>query len=115
MLFYSLDENAVRVVEEGTYTSVVAFIKRVDDVSAKSEATRILTNLVKAIWVQKDNIELRNQVIEAHIIEPIIELVRTSPYPILKNDGIMGLTILYSDSDYNLTLNAGKVILLYTL
>lgn len=105
-----LDDNAVKIVEEGTYKAVVAFIKRVDDVSAKSEATRILTNLVKTIWVQNDNIDLRNQVIEAHIIEPIIELVRTSPYPILKNDGIMGLTILYSDSENNSTLNAGNKI-----
>ncbi|KAG2233918.1 hypothetical protein INT48_004406 [Thamnidium elegans] len=92
-------ENAVKVIEENTFTSVVSFIKRVDDVAAKSEATRILTNLIKTIWVEKDNIELRNRVIEAHIIEPITELVRTSTYPVLKNDGVMALTLIFSDPD----------------
>lgn len=37
--------------------------------------------------------------IEAHIIEPIIELVRTSTYPVLKNDGVMALTLIFSDPD----------------
>ncbi|GAA5800342.1 hypothetical protein HPULCUR_005769 [Helicostylum pulchrum] len=92
-------ENAVKAIEENTFTSVVSFIKRVDDVAAKSEATRILTNLIKTIWVEKDNLELRNRVIEAHIIEPIIELVRTSTYPVLKNDGVMALTLIFSDPD----------------
>ncbi|KAI9364191.1 armadillo-type protein [Pilaira anomala] len=90
-------QNAVKVVEENTFSSVVSFIKRVDDVAAKSEATRVLTNLIKAIWVEKDNLELRNKVIEAHIIEPIIELVRTSTFPVLKNDGVMALTLIFSD------------------
>jgi hypothetical protein len=85
----------------------VAFIKRVDDVAAKSEATRVLTNLIKTIWVEKDNVELRNQVIEAHIIEPIIELVRTSTFPVLKNDGIMALTLIFSDPESKSVLKKG--------
>lgn len=104
-----LDENAVRIVQENTFTSVVDFIRRVDDVAAKSEATRVLTNLIKAIWVEKDNVELKNQVIEAQIIEPIIELVRTSTFPVLKNDGIMALTIIFSDPDSEFLLKKGKL------
>ncbi|KAG2199927.1 hypothetical protein INT47_009253, partial [Mucor saturninus] len=92
-------ENAVKIIQENAFTSVVAFIKRVDDVAAKSEATRVLTNLIKTIWVEKDNLDIRNQVIEAHIIEPIIELIRTSTHPVLKNDGIMALTLIFSDPE----------------
>lgn len=73
-------------------------MKRVDDVAAKSEATRVLTNLVKTVWVQKDNNDLKMQVMELHIMEPIIELVRTSKFAILKNDGIMALTLIFSES-----------------
>lgn len=85
------------MVESKTLSLVTSFIKRVDDVAAKSEATRVLTNLVKIVWVQNDNQELRKQIIEAHIIRPIIELIRTSTFPILKNDGLMALTLLFSD------------------
>lgn len=107
IFFVLIDDNAVRVVQENTFASVVAFIKRVDDVAAKSEATRVLTNLIKTIWVEKDNLDIRNQVIEAHITEPIIELVRTSTYPVLKNDGIMALTLIFSDPESKSVLSKG--------
>jgi hypothetical protein len=84
-------------VENGALSLVISFIKRVDDVAAKSEATRVLTNLVKTVWVQKDNQTLRRQIIDMQIIEPIIELIRTSTFPILKNDGLMALTLIFSD------------------
>lgn len=74
-------------------------MKRVDDIAAKSEATRVLTNLVKTVWVQKDNNNLRMQLMESHIMEPIIELVRASKFAVLKNDGIMALTLIFSESD----------------
>ncbi|KAI8079536.1 armadillo-type protein [Gilbertella persicaria] len=93
-------ENCKRVIQENnTLSLVTSFIRRVDDVAAKSEATRILTNLIKIVWVQADNTELKSKVIEAHIIEPIIELIQTSTFPILKNDGIMALTLIFSDVD----------------
>lgn len=103
------------MVEENTFSSVVSFIKRVDDVAAKSEATRVLTNLIKAIWVEKDNLELRNKVIEAHIIEPIIELVRTSTFPVLKNDGVMALTLIFSDPGSSSILDKGKIYIFLQL
>lgn len=107
IFFVLIDDNAVRVIQENTFASVVAFIKRVDDVAAKSEATRVLTNLIKTIWVEKDNLDIRNQVIEAHIIEPIIELIRTSTYAVLKNDGIMALTLIFSDPESKSVLSKG--------
>ncbi|RCH80117.1 hypothetical protein CU098_003270, partial [Rhizopus stolonifer] len=93
-------ENCKRVIQENnTLSLVTSFIRRVDDVAAKSEATRILTNLIKIVWVQADNTELKSKVIEADIIEPIIKLIQTSTFPILKNDGIMALTLIFSDVD----------------
>lgn len=94
-----LDNNARRIIQENnTLSLVTGFLKRVDDVAAKSEATRVLTNLVKTVWVQNNNNDLRMQVMEAYIIEPIIELVRTSKFAVLKNDGIMALTLIFSES-----------------
>lgn len=87
---------------------VVDFVRRVDDVAAKSEGTRVLTNLVKTIWVQEDSENIKNKVIEAHVIEPIVELVRTSTFPILKNDGIMALTLIFSTNEANSVLSKGK-------
>ncbi|KAG1116269.1 hypothetical protein G6F42_013736 [Rhizopus arrhizus] len=96
--------NAKRIIQENnTLSLVTGFLKRVDDIAAKSEATRVLTNLVKTVWVQNNNNELRMQVMEAHIMEPIIELVRTSKFAVLKNDGIMALTLLFSESSDNAT------------
>lgn len=104
-----LDKNAKRVIEEtDALTLVVNFINRVDDLAAKSEGTRVLTNLVKTVWVQKDNQDIKNKVTEAHIIEPIIELVRTSTFPILKNDGIMALTLIFSVNEASSVLSKGK-------
>lgn len=99
-----LDNNAKRIIQENnTLTLVTGFLRRVDDIAAKSEATRVLTNLVKTVWVQNNNNELRMQVMEAHIMEPIIELVRTSKFAVLKNDGIMALTLIFSESSDSAT------------
>jgi hypothetical protein len=49
----TIDKNSEKIVSGGsdsTLSLIMAFLKRVDDVAAKSEATRILTNLVKSIW-----------------------------------------------------------------
>ncbi|KAG1473491.1 hypothetical protein G6F56_000924 [Rhizopus delemar] len=92
-------KNAVQVVNEGVLALIVSFIKRVDDPGAKSEATRVLTNLIKTIWVEKNNNALRSKLLETSTIEPIIELICTSQFPILKNDGIMALTLVFSDKE----------------
>ncbi|CEP14143.1 hypothetical protein [Parasitella parasitica] len=93
-------ENAKHIILENTTLSLVTrFLKRVDDVGAKSEATRILTNLIKTVWAEKGNNDLRMQAMEANVLEPIIELVRTTTFVVLKNDGILALTLIFSDSN----------------
>ncbi|KAG1525503.1 hypothetical protein G6F49_006426 [Rhizopus delemar] len=92
-------KNASEVVSKGVLSLIVSFIKRVDDPAAKSEATRVITNLIKTIWVEKNNNNLRNKLLETSTIEPIAELICTSQFPILKNDGIMALTLIFSDKE----------------
>ncbi|KAG1084094.1 hypothetical protein G6F39_013170 [Rhizopus arrhizus] len=92
-------KNASEVVSKGVLSLIVSFIKRVDDPAAKSEATRVITNLIKTIWVEKNNNNLRNKLLETSTIEPIVELICTSQFPILKNDGIMALTLIFSDKE----------------
>lgn len=88
---------------------IVSFIKRVDDPGAKSEATRVLTNLIKTIWVEKNNNALRSKLLETSTIEPIIELICTSQFPILKNDGIMALTLVFSDKENSSNIVQGEL------
>ncbi|KAI9016522.1 armadillo-type protein [Phycomyces nitens] len=102
-------ENSQRIITTPTTTEdkqtplelVLAFIKRVDDSSAKSEATRILTNLVKSVWAQPitTSLDLRTVLVKPVIVEPIAELVRSSKFVVLKNDGIVALTLIFADTD----------------
>ncbi|KAL0079552.1 armadillo-type protein [Phycomyces blakesleeanus] len=102
-------ENSQRIITSPTTTEekqtplelVLAFIKRVDDSSAKSEATRILTNLVKSVWTQPitTSLALRTILVKPAIVEPIAELVRSSKFVVLKNDGIIALTVIFADTD----------------
>ncbi|KAI8374497.1 armadillo-type protein [Radiomyces spectabilis] len=82
--------------EDTPLALVLGFIKRVDDVGAKSEATRILANLVKTVWCQ-GSMDLRPKLVEPSCIDAIMELVRTSKFVVLKNDGIMALTLIFAD------------------
>ncbi|KAI8988486.1 armadillo-type protein [Mycotypha africana] len=93
-------KNAKSVIEnDDILNSILAFIKRVDDIAAKSEATRILITLVKTIWVEKDSDEFKSRLIKADILEPIKELIRTTTFAILKNEGVLALTLVFSDHD----------------
>jgi hypothetical protein len=103
-----IDKNASKVVSKGVLSLIVSFIKRVDDPAAKSEATRVITNLIKTIWVEKNNNNLRNKLLETSTIEPIAELICTSQFPILKNDGIMALTLIFSDKENSSNIIQGK-------
>ncbi|KAI7861834.1 armadillo-type protein [Spinellus fusiger] len=100
-------ENSRRIIQETAMTEekqtpielILAFIQRVDDVAAKSEATRILTHLVRSIGSQQESLALRTTLLQHPIIEPIIEMVRSSKFMVLKNDGIVALTLLFADTD----------------
>ncbi|KAI9261671.1 armadillo-type protein [Phascolomyces articulosus] len=80
---------------------VLACLERFDDPAAKSEATRILTNLVKAVWFHQDTEAssiYRQKLLNHSIIQAISEMTRTTKFPILKNDGIVALTLIFADS-----------------
>ncbi|ORE20916.1 ARM repeat-containing protein [Rhizopus microsporus] len=93
-------KNAVKVIDGGVLSLIVSFIKRVDDPAAKSEATRVITNVIKTIWVEEDSKDLRSKLLESDAIKPIVELVCTTQFDVLKNDGIMALNLVFSDKHY---------------
>ncbi|KAI9304355.1 armadillo-type protein [Cunninghamella echinulata] len=99
---------------ESILNAILSFLHRVDDVAAKSEATRVLIQLIKSVWSQPIELELRQQLVQPSIVQAIIELIRTSTFPVLKNEGIIGLTVIMADhnSDISKELLAGVVPLL---
>ncbi|KAF7729761.1 hypothetical protein EC973_003839 [Apophysomyces ossiformis] len=92
---------------------LVAFIKRVDDIAAKSEATRVLCNLIKSIWRQDTEVsaDARSKLVQKDIIEAVAEMIRASTFPILKNDGIIALTLVFADDDPGVAKAALPLIL----
>ncbi|ORE02065.1 ARM repeat-containing protein [Rhizopus microsporus var. microsporus] len=93
-------KNSVKVIDGGVLSLIISFIKRVDDPAAKSEATRVITNVIKAIWVEEDSKDLRTKLLESDAIKPIVELICTTQFDVLKNDGIMALNLVFSDKHY---------------
>ncbi|KAI8144162.1 armadillo-type protein [Fennellomyces sp. T-0311] len=80
---------------------VLECIKRFDDPAAISEATRILTNLVKSVWFHEDaeaSSTSRQKLMNNSIIQAISEMTRTSKFPVLKNDGLVALSLIFADS-----------------
>ncbi|CDH56371.1 hypothetical protein RO3G_09444 [Lichtheimia corymbifera JMRC:FSU:9682] len=74
---------------------VLACLDRFDDVAAKSEATRILTNLIKSVWLHQGNeasSTLRKKLLDQRVVQPIVEMTRASNFPVLKNDGVIALS-----------------------
>ncbi|ORZ16864.1 armadillo-type protein [Absidia repens] len=78
---------------------LVSFLQRVDDVAAKSETTRVFIQLIKSVWSQPDDQHLRQQLLRTPILNAVIEMIRTSKFPVLKNDGIIALTVILADHD----------------
>ncbi|CAO3587697.1 unnamed protein product [Absidia cylindrospora] len=78
---------------------LTSFLQRVDDVAAKSETTRVFIQLIKSVWSQPDDQHLRQQLLRTPILNAVIEMIRTSKFPVLKNDGIIALTVILADHD----------------
>ncbi|ORX49481.1 ARM repeat-containing protein [Hesseltinella vesiculosa] len=79
--------------------ALVAFFNRIDDVGAKSETTRVYIQLIKTVWLENDTHDLRLQLVQPLIIRSITELIRTSKFPVLKNDGYIALTVIFADHE----------------
>lgn len=117
-------------------TRVVEFIERVDDVAARSEATRVLVNLIKTVWSQGNNAEslgislsflndlfimtsehassslLKERLCSLKTVTALTALVRSSKFSILQNEGIISLTLLFTyagNADNNEHIKTGKI------
>ncbi|KAG2221049.1 hypothetical protein INT45_009707 [Circinella minor] len=106
-----IDGNVANDENKTPLSLVMACLDRFDDPAAKSEATRILTNLVKAVWFHQDteaSLSYRQKLLKnTCIIQAISEMTRTSKFPVLKNDGIVALSLIFADSQSEI----GKEIL----
>ncbi|GAB5586692.1 hypothetical protein Unana1_01592 [Umbelopsis nana] len=79
-------------------TRVIEFIERVDDVAARSEATRVLVNLIKTVWSQEhaSSSLLKERLCSLKTVTALTALVRSSQFSILQNEGIISLTLLFT-------------------
>ncbi|GBC01223.1 hypothetical protein RclHR1_00410050 [Rhizophagus clarus] len=84
---------------------LLSLIKRTDEISVRSEGTRVLVNLVKNLWSELPDKEsggisiktLRQKLNKLEVVEPLVVMVVESKYPILQNEGIIALTLLVMD------------------
>ncbi|KAI8061183.1 armadillo-type protein [Gongronella butleri] len=103
-LLASEPANAARMLNtqngaNNVLANLQAFYSRIDDVGAKSETTRVYIQLIKTVWLQDDTSHLRTHLAQYSIVASITELVRTTKFPVLKNDGYVALTIVLADHD----------------
>ncbi|KAG9286825.1 hypothetical protein G9A89_012375 [Geosiphon pyriformis] len=89
---------------------LLSVIQNTDDISVRSEGTRVLVNLIKNIWSQdcfstldRDLVfHLRSRLNTLEVVQPISKMITESKYPLLQNEGIIGLTLLVIDDSANL-------------
>ncbi|KAG2187025.1 hypothetical protein INT44_003253, partial [Umbelopsis vinacea] len=101
--------------ESGTISPldrVVEFIQRVDDVAAKSEATRVLVNLIKTAWSQENvsSVVLRERLCSVQIVKALAALIRSSKFSILQNEGIIALTLLFTQENSDAFIQDGLAV-----
>ncbi|KAI8577275.1 hypothetical protein K450DRAFT_282785 [Umbelopsis ramanniana AG] len=91
---------------------VVEFIQRVDDVAAKSEATRVLVNLIKTAWSQENvsSVVLRERLCSIQIVKALAALVRSSKFSILQNEAIIALTLLFTQENNDAFIRDGLAV-----
>ena len=103
--------NAAQLVAGGTLDALLELVGRIDDVPTKMEATRVIVNLVKALWSGREHDAMRTKVVRRDAIQALAEMVRSSPkYPILVNEGIFALTLVGSQAE-GATLVATSLLL----
>lgn len=97
-------------------SQILSLIKRSDRVASKSEATRIIVNLIKSLWSNdapnvlksvEENLsrkQKREKAITALLSAPCVEalttlLGRSLKYPILVNEAVVALSLLSTHSE----------------
>ena len=101
-------DNAVRLVEADDFPLLGALVGRTEDVRLRSEATRVLANAARSLWMSAPTAGEDDAAKRAHArtrlashqpaIDALAELVRTGErYPILVNEGVTALALLATD------------------
>ncbi|CAI2179441.1 890_t:CDS:10 [Funneliformis geosporum] len=100
-----MGENPADTETPTPLNRLLSLIKRSDEIPVRSEGTRVLVNLVKKLWSENPYKELdgismkmlRQKLNKVEIVEPLVNMVIESKYPILQNEGIIALTLLLMD------------------
>lgn len=87
-----------------TLESLLSLIARTEDVPTRLESTRVLVNLIRTLWSrpaassstsQLESAKVRLS--DARVVQALSDMIRRSAkYPVLINEGLVGLTLLAS-------------------
>ncbi|CAG8566961.1 6037_t:CDS:10 [Paraglomus brasilianum] len=97
---------------------LMTLIEHTDDMPIRSEGTRILVNLIKNLW-SKDLAsqldtnyinDLRKKLNTAEVVKHIETMIIDSKYPVLQNEGVIGLTMLVMDDSATAGDNANPAL-----
>ncbi|CAG8436217.1 8026_t:CDS:10 [Ambispora gerdemannii] len=98
-------ETAMETKPPTPLVRLLILTQKTDDISIRSEGTRTLVNLIKtsvsAAKTQQTHVldvtTLRSILNTSEIIRPIYDMIIESKYPVLQNEGVIGLTLLVLD------------------
>ncbi|CAG8604124.1 13330_t:CDS:10 [Ambispora leptoticha] len=108
----STSETAMETTPPTPLARLLILTRKADDISIRSEGTRVLVNLIKTIWSDKSSLipaqqtyaldgvtlqDLRSKLNTNEIVRLLNDLIVESKYPILQNEGVIGLTLLVMD------------------
>ncbi|CCL99147.1 uncharacterized protein FIBRA_01162 [Fibroporia radiculosa] len=108
-------ENAIALVSPPSDCSlgsplnqILALVRRSDSIAVKSEGTRVLVNIVKALWASDpaagtDKTERREAavrlIVNTNCASALAQLVgRSKKYPVLINEGVVALSLMSTHS-----------------
>lgn len=109
----SLHKNAIAICGIGsdkhnTLDSILDLISRTEDTPTRLEATRVLGNLIRNLWSSKttaDGVdaslvaEARARLTSTKVVAALCDMLRRGgKFPVLINEGLVGLTLLASGS-----------------
>ncbi len=99
--------NAARLASSAVLDELLALVQRTEDMPTKMEGSRVIFNAIKTLWSQRQSAGADASSIDAakqRLTQPgaaqaLAEMVRNgSKYPILVNEGVVGLTLLSTSS-----------------
>lgn len=98
---------------------ILSLSSRTDDLRLRSESTRVIANLVRTLFASPSDAAAIDQVragreklATREVAKTLAEMVRTSEkYPILVNEGVVGLTLLAGSGKKGGAFHIGRALI----